>query len=231
MTPTPTPTPTPTRTALVAGASGLVGGHVLRLLLEERAYVRVTALARRELPLAHKKLEQRVVSFDRLAQIADFPRVNDVFCCLGTTLKQAGSREAFRTVDYTYVVELARVAVRHRAAQFLVVTALGAAPRSRIFYSRVKGEAEEAVRRLQFEGIHIFRPSWLIGARAKTRPVERVAGILSPLVAWALVGPLARYRPIKAEAVARAMVRVAREASRGTHVYESHEVRRLGARS
>ena len=145
---TPTPTPTPARTALVAGASGLVGGHVLRLLLEERAYVRVTVLARRELPLAHKKLEQRVVSFDRLAQIADFPRVNDVFCCLGTTLKQAGSREAFRTVDYTYVVELARVAVRHRAAQFLVVTALGAAPGSRIFYSRVKGEAEEAVRRL-----------------------------------------------------------------------------------
>ena len=215
-----------TRTALVAGASGLVGSHVVRLLLEDPAYSRVTVLARRELPVSHKKLEQRIASFDRLAQIADFPRVHDVFCCLGTTMKQAGSPEAFRTVDYTYVVELARVAVRHRASQFLVVTAIGADPRSRILYSRVKGEAEEGLRRLQFEGIQIFRPSLLVGARAETRPAERVAGLLSPLVAWAFVGPLARYRPIKAEAVARAMVRVAREAPKGTHVYESADIRR-----
>ena len=222
----PTPTPTATRTALVGGASGLVGSHVVRLLLEDPAYTRVTVLARRELPLSHKKLEQRVTSFDRLAQIADFPRVHDVFCCLGTTMKQAGSPEAFRTVDYTYVVELARVAVRHRASQFLVVTAVGADPRSRILYSRVKGEAEEAVRRLQFESMQIFRPSLLVGARAQSRPAERVVGLLSPLVAWAFVGPLARYRPIKAEAVARAMVRVAREAPNGTNVYESEEIRR-----
>ena len=225
-TPTPTPTPTASRAALVAGASGLVGSHVLRLLLEDPAYARVTVLARRELPLAHKKLDQRVVGFDRLAQIADFPRVHDVFCCLGTTMKQAGSPDAFRKVDCTYVVELARVAVRHRASQFLVVTALGADPRSRIFYNRVKGDAEEALRRLQFEGIQIFRPSLLVGARAESRPAERVAGLLSPLVAWAFVGPLARYRPIKAAAVARAMARVAREAPRGTHVYESEEIRR-----
>jgi uncharacterized protein YbjT (DUF2867 family) len=230
VTPTPTPTPAPTRTALVAGASGLVGGHVLQLVLEDPAYRRVTVLARRELPLAHKKLEQRVVGFDHLAQIADFPRVHDVFCCLGTTMKLAGSEDAFRKVDCTYVVELARVAVRHRASQFLLVTALGADPRSRIFYNRVKGDAEEAVRRLQFEGIQIFRPSLLVGARARSRPAERVAALLSPLVAWAFVGPLARFRPIKAEAVARAIVRVAREAPRGAHVYESDQIRRLGAR-
>ena len=223
----PTSAPAPARTALVAGASGLVGSQVLQLLLDDPAYARVTVLARRELPRAHKKLEQRIVSFDRLAQIADFPRVHDVFCCLGTTMKQAGSPDAFRKVDGTYVAELARVAVRHRASQFLVVTAVGADPRSRIFYSRVKGEAEEAVRRLQFEGIQIFRPSMLVGARAESRPAERVAGLLSPLVAWAFVGPLARYRPIKAEAVARGMVRVAREAPRGTHVYESDHIRRL----
>ena len=215
-----------TRTALVAGASGLVGAQVLRLLLEDPAYSRVTVLARRELPLSHKKLEQRIASFDRLAQIADFPRVHDVFCCLGTTMKQAGSPDAFRKVDFTYVVELARVAVRHRASQFLVVTAVGADPQSRILYSRVKGEAEDALRRLQFESIQIFRPSLVVGARAQGRPVEHVARLLSLLVAWALVGPLSRYRPIKAEALARAMVRVAREAPRGTHVYEPKEIRR-----
>ena len=215
-----------TRTALVAGASGLVGSQVLRLLLEDPTYSRVTVLARRELPLSHKKLEQRIASFDRLAQITDFPRVHDVFCCLGTTLKQAGSPEAFRKVDCTYVVELARVAARHRASQFLVVTAVGADLQSRILYSRVKGEAEEALRRLQFESIQIFRPSLLVGARAQGRPAERVAGLLSLLVAWAFVGPLSRYRPIKAQTVARAMVRVAREAPRGTHVYESTAIRR-----
>jgi len=215
-----------TRTALVAGASGLVGSQVLRLLLEDPAYSRVTLLARRELPLSHKKLEQRIASFDRLAQIADFPRVHDVFCCLGTTMKQAGSPDAFRKVDFSYVVELARVAVRHRASQFLVVTAVGADPQSRILYSRVKGEAEEAVRRLQFESIQIFRPSLVVGARAQSRPAERVARLLGLLVGWALVGPLSRYRPIKAEALARAMVRVAREAPRGPHVYESKEIRR-----
>ena len=216
-----------TRTALVAGASGLVGSQVLRLLLEDPTYTRVTVLARRELPLSHKKLEQRIASFDRLAQITDFPRVHDVFCCLGTTMKQAGSPDAFRKVDFTYVVELARVAVRHRASQFLVVTAVGADPQSRIVYSRVKGEAEEALRRLQFESIQIFRPSLVVGARAQGRPAERVARLLGLLVAWAFVGPLSRYRPIKAEALARAMVHVARDAPRGAHVYQSDHIRRL----
>jgi len=213
-----------TRTALVAGASGLVGGHLLRLLLEDRDYERVTSLGRRELPLTHKKLAQRVVDFDRLAEVADVPRVHDVFCCLGTTIRKAGSQEAFRKVDYGYPLELARVAVRHRASQFLLVTALGANPGSRIFYNRVKGEVEEAVKRLQFDGIHIFRPSLLVGKRAESRPAERLTVALVPLVAWAFVGPLRAYRPIRADRVARAMVRVAKEAGRGVHVYESRDL-------
>lgn len=218
------------RTALVAGSSGLVGGHLLRQLLDNPAYDRVTALTRRALPLTHKKLVQQVVDFDRLAEVGDFPRVHDIFCCLGTTIRQAGSQDAFRKVDMTYVAELGRMAVRHRTTQFLVVTALGADPRSRVFYNRVKGETEEAIRRLQFEGIQIFRPSLLLGKREQSRPAERIAGLLSPLVGWVMMGPLARYRPIKAATVARAMVRVARDAPRGAHVYESDEIRRLGRR-
>lgn len=217
------------RTALVAGASGLVGGHVTRLLLDDPRYDRVTVLGRRDLPFTHKKLVQRVVDFDHLAHVADFPRVHDVFCCLGTTIRRAGSEAEFRTVDYTYVIELARVALRHRAAQFLVVTAVGADTRSRVFYNRVKGELEDALRRLQFEGLHIFRPSLLVGKRARTRPAEQVAMVLSPLVAWMLVGPLARYRPIRAATVARAMVRAAHPAQKGVHIYEGRGIRRLGA--
>ena len=216
------------RTALLAGASGLVGGHVLRLLLDDPQYERVTVLGRRDLPVAHKKLVQRVVDFDRLRELADFPRVHAVFCCLGTTIKHAGSEVEFRKVDYTYVVELARLALRHRASQFLVVTAVGADARSRVLYSRVKGEVDDAVRRLQFDGVHIFHPSLLLGTRPRSRPLERLMMIVSPLVSWAMMGPLARYRPIRAARVARAMVRVASEAARGVHVYESDQIRRLG---
>ena len=207
-----------------------MGSHVLRLLLDDPQYERVTVLGRRDLPVAHKKLTRRVVDFDRLSEMGDFPRVHDVFCCLGTTIKQAGSEAEFRKVDYTYVVELARLALRHRASQFLVVTAVGADPRSRVLYSRVKGEVEEAVRRLQFDGVHIFRPSLLLGGRSQTRPLELLAQIVSPLVSWTMLGRLGRYRSIKAARVARAMVRVARDAERGVHVYESNQIRRLGAR-
>jgi uncharacterized protein YbjT (DUF2867 family) len=218
------------RSALLAGATGLVGGHVLRLLLEDPEYERVTVLGRRDVPVKHKKLAHRVADFDRLAETTDVPRVQDVFCCLGTTIKQAGSQAEFRKVDYTYVVELARLTLRHRASQFLVVTAVGADPRSRVFYSRVKGEVEEALRRLQFDGVHIFRPSLLLGARARTRPLELLARMASPLVAWLMLGRLGRYRPITAARVARAMVRAARDAVRGVHVYESADIRRLSTR-
>jgi uncharacterized protein YbjT (DUF2867 family) len=216
------------RSALLAGASGLIGSHVLRLLIEDPEYERVTVVGRRDLPVAHKKLLQRVVDFDRLRELADFPRVHAVFCCLGTTIKQAGSEAEFRKVDYSYVLELARLALRHRASQFLVVTAVGADPRSRVFYSRVKGDVDEAVRRLQFDGVHIFHPSLLLGKRAHARPLERLLMLFSPLVSWVMMGPLARYRPIGAARVARAMVRVAREGTRGVHVYESGQIRRLG---
>ncbi|HEX4600349.1 MAG TPA: NAD-dependent epimerase/dehydratase family protein [Gemmatimonadales bacterium] len=218
-----------TRTALVAGASGLVGGQVLQALLADADYERVTTLSRRTLPVAHRRLVQRVCDFDHLAAVTDFPRVHDVFCCLGTTIRQAGSREAFRKVDLSYVLELARVAVRYRAGQFLVVTALGADPHSRIFYSRVKGEVEEGVRRLQFDAIQIFRPALLLGRRASPRVGEGIAALLSPLVSWVLMGRLRAYRPIRAATVARAMVRVAREAPRGVHVYPSDEIARRGA--
>lgn len=217
------------RSALVAGASGLVGSHVLRLLLADPAYERVTTFGRRELPLANRKLAQRVIDFDRLAEVSDFPRVHDVFCCLGTTLRQAGSPAAFRQVDFTYVLELARVAARHRAAQFLLVSALVADPHSRVFYSRVKGEVEDAVKRVSFDAVYIFRPSLITGRRAADRPAERIARFLSPLVSWAFVGPLRPLRPIAAETVARAMVEAARGGARGVQLYESDAIARLGA--
>ncbi len=214
-----------TRTALVAGASGLVGGHLLDLLLEDQGYAAVTVLVRRELPRAHRRLAQHLVDYDRLDRT--LPRADDVFCCLGTTMKRAGSADAFRKVDFTYVERLARLAWQHRARQFLLVTALSADQRSRVFYSRVKGEVEEAVRKVPFDAVHIFRPSLLLGHRRESRPAERLAMLAGGALGFLLVGPLARYRPIPARTVAAAMMRVAKEAARGVHVYQSDRIRAL----
>jgi len=208
------------RTALVAGASGLVGGHLLQLLLSGDAYARVITLARRQLDVRHAKLDQRVLDLGALDAVADPPHVDDAFCCIGTTIKKAGSQEAFRRVDYDYVLAFARAGHRAGARQFLLVSALGADPASRIFYSRVKGEVEHAVRQLPYEGIQIFRPSFLMGERAEVRLAERIGVPVARALAPLLVGPLRRYRPIDAADVARAMVQIAKEAPRGPNVFE-----------
>lgn len=209
------------RTALVAGATGLVGGHLLQLLLADATWSRVVTLGRRSLPIhAHEKLEQRVVDLGGLEALADLPHADDVFCCLGTTIKQAGSQQAFSRVDHDYVVALARAGLRCGAIQFLLVSAVGADPTSRVFYSRVKGETEAAVRQLPYRAVQIFRPSLLLGQRAEFRLGERIAMRVAPLMSVALVGRLRRYRPIAAAAVARAMVAIAKERPSGPNVFE-----------
>lgn len=208
------------RTALLAGATGLVGSHVLESLLADDAWSRVVTVGRRTTSHRHEKLEQRVVDLGALEALGDLPHAGDVFCCLGTTIKQAGSQQAFRRVDHDFVAGLARAGVRLGATQFLLVSAIGADPESRVFYSRVKGEAEAAVRKLPYRAIQIFRPSLLLGERAQFRLGERIAMLGAPLLSLLLVGRLRRYRPIQASAVARAMVRIAREAPRGPNVFE-----------
>ena len=217
------------RTALLAGATGLVGGHCLERLLAEAAYSRIVSLSRRPLPRDDPRLEQRVVEFDRLGTAGfEFPRATDVFCCLGTTMKQAGSEGAFRQVDFTYVVSLAGLALGAGAKQFLLVSSLGASPTSRIFYSRVKGETEAAVTALPFEGRQIFRPSILVGERRESRAGESLGAAVMRGAAFAMVGPLRKYRPIAAATVAEAMVRVALRAPRGVNVFESDAIERIG---
>jgi uncharacterized protein YbjT (DUF2867 family) len=217
------------KVALIAGATGLVGSNCLADLLGEPAYDRVVALVRRPLPHEDAKLEQRIVDFDHLGTDGnEVPEAQDVFCCLGTTMRQAGSQEAFRRVDFTYVVSLAGLALGRGARQFLLVSSLGADPRSRIFYSRVKGETEAAITALPFEGRQIFRPSILTGERPEHRPGERTGIAVMRALSFALVGPWRRLRPIRAATVAHAMVRVARDAPRGVNVFSSNEIERLG---
>jgi len=158
------------RSALLAGATGLVGGHVLEQLLADETWSRVVTVGRRPIAQRHDKLEQRILDLGALDAVGDLPHADDVFCCLGTTIKQAGSQEAFRRVDHDFVLSLANAGLRTGATQFLLVSAIGADPEARVFYSRVKGEVESAVRALPYRAVQIFRPGLLLGHRSQPRP-------------------------------------------------------------
>lgn len=214
----------PQKVALIAGASGLVGSQLLPLLLNCGRYAKVISVGRRPLPLLHPLLVQRTVDFDqleehRLALIAD-----DVFCCLGTTMRQAGSKEAFYKVDFLYVVKLAALTAANFAVQLLVVSAMGADAGSRFYYNRVKGEMEDAVRQAPFRAIHLFRPSLLLGPRPEKRLGEQVGAVVLRLARPLLLGPLRRYRAIEARTVAQAMLNAAYQEASGVAVHPSDEI-------
>jgi len=212
----------PNRTALVLGASGLVGSILTRMLLDSEAYSQVTILVRHPMDLTHPKLNQEVINFDQ--PDAGKVRGDDVFCCLGTTIKVAGSKEAFYKVDATYPYELAKVARTNGASQFLLVTAMGADARSIIFYNRVKGEVEDKIALLNYDSYSIFRPSLLLGNRKEVRPGEKMAQSFSGILSGLMVGPLKKYKPIEARKVAAAMQKVALRRYKGQYVFESDQL-------
>jgi uncharacterized protein YbjT (DUF2867 family) len=204
---------------LLAGATGLTGEHLLDRLLSEPTVARVLAPTRRPLA-AHAHLDNPVGELaELLPQLAG--RVDTAFCCLGSTIKQAGSQEAFRAIDHDLVLAFARRARELGARHLLVVSALGAAPNSSVFYNRVKGETEQALKAMDWPQLTIVRPSLLLGARREFRLGERLA---APLLRW-LPG---KYRGIEACALARALWRLALEEEDGVRVIESSDLRRLG---
>jgi uncharacterized protein YbjT (DUF2867 family) len=216
------------RKALLVGATGLVGSHCLEKLLADADYDHVVTLGRKLLPLEHLKLEQHLVDFTRLPDFASLIEAQDIFSCLGTTIKKARTKEAFREVDYTYQYEVARIASGKGAEQLLLVSSMGADARSSIFYSRVKGELEDAVSKLPFKGIQIFRPSLLLGSREEIRPRERVSEYMMKTFSFLLVGPLEKYRPVEAGVVASAMLKVAKAHPPGINVIQSDRISALG---
>jgi uncharacterized protein YbjT (DUF2867 family) len=216
------------KTALLAGASGLIGSHLLPQLLASERYDKIIVVGRRPLPLQHPKLTQVVTEFDQLEDARLQLIADDVFCCLGTTRQQAGSKEAFYRVDFLYVVALAALTASNFAAQFLVVSSLGADAKSRVYYSRVKGEMEDAIRPMPFRAVHVFRPSLLLGQRTQPRLGERVAGVALRMLGPLLRGSWRQYQPVAAATVATAMLRAAAEDARGVRIHRSDEIATRG---
>jgi uncharacterized protein YbjT (DUF2867 family) len=214
------------KTALLVGASGLVGKQCLYRLLGEPEYRKVIIWVRKELPLKHTKLEQVVVNFDELENYAGTLAADDVFCCLGATFKAAKTNENFRKVDLVYPLHVAGLALKNGARQFLLVSALGASVHASAFYTRLKGDTEELIGKLGYPALHIFRPALLLGHRYEFRPKEFLNGKLMHAIRFLFVGPLLKYKAIDAAVVATAMVRTALQNQTGTYIHESDEMQR-----
>ena len=208
------------RTALIAGASGLVGGECLRRLLASDDYRHVVVLTRRDLGAAvagSARARQVLCDFSRLDDVAGELRADHVFCALGTTIRKAGSQAKFREVDCEYPRRFAQIALRHGATHFSVVSAMGASRSSPFFYSRVKGELEEVLRAMAWPGLCILRPSVIAGDRAEPRPLEQ-------LVERALRFAPANWRPVQARDIAAAMVQTALREPAGVTIIESGHI-------
>jgi uncharacterized protein YbjT (DUF2867 family) len=183
----------------------------------------VFALVRRPLALKNPKLQQHVIDFDQLDDL-ELPESSDIFCALGTTIRKAGSRPAFRKVDFEYPKKLAFRGAAFQARQYLLVSSVGANPATGNFYLSVKGETERAVSALPFQAVHIFRPSILVGERSESRPAEKIGIALARAFEFALVGGYRKYRAMPADVLAAAMLSAARHAHPGKHVYHYDEI-------
>lgn len=213
--------------ALLIGATGLVGGLVLEQLLQDDFYNEVIVLTRKSSGKNHPKLKEVLVDFDHLENYKTDIKADVVFCTLGTTIKKAGSQEAFKKVDYEYPLRVAEIAKQNGATAYLLVTALGASKSSVIFYNRVKGEVEEAIGKLNFDAFHILQPSLIIGERNEVRTGEGLAQRLSPVYDALMFGPLNKYKSIKAEQIAKAMVHYSKLSDKGTFIHESDVLKKV----
>lgn len=213
-----------TKTALVVGATGLVGNACVEQLLQNPYYSKVVVLSRRALLQQHPKLVTRLIDFEQLQNYSDAIQGDDIYYCLGTTIKKAGSQTAFYRIDYEYALQIAQIAVQNKVAQFLLVSSLGADSKSTIFYSRTKGELENSLKKLSIPSLHIFQPSILLGERNESRSGESVGKVLAQWIRPFLRGSWRKYRGIEGAAVAKAMIRIAQQQKKGIFTYLSDSI-------
>ena len=202
--------------ALVIGGSGLIGKILIQKLLESDRYAKVRILVRSKFSLQHPKLEVIIFNFD--APDMNLIVADDVYCCLGTTMKKAGSKENFYKVDYLYPIQTAEAAFKNGTKRFSIVTSMGADATSVFYYNQVKGEIEEALKRIKFESLFIFRPSLLLGQRPETRLGEKIGEKLAKLFKPIIPS---KYKAIEAEKVAKAMLSITTSSIKGIAIYES----------
>lgn len=210
------------KTAIVIGATGLVGSHVLNLLLDDDRYSSLKVFHRRSTGIRHKKLDEHIIDFNKIETWRNQLTGDELYSAMGTTIKKAGSKEAQYKIDVTYPLEVAKAAAANGVKKYSLVSSAGADKDSKLFYPRIKGELDDAVSRLPFNRITIMRPSILDGDREESRPGERF-GLAVMRIVGKIPG-LKKYRPIPAEKVAKAMINSLQDDAEGCYILEPNEV-------
>ncbi|MBX9887339.1 MAG: NAD(P)H-binding protein [Flavobacteriaceae bacterium] len=216
------------KTALIIGGTGLIGSKLLKLLLESSDYEKVIAFSKREMQLKHPKLVLEIIDFDKPESYANLVQGDDFFCTIGTTIKKAGSKEAFRKVDYQYPKQFATIALENGIKQFLLISSLGADEKSGNFYLKTKGEIQSFLKNSSFDSVSIVQPSLLLGDRKEFRFGEQVGAIVMKIFSFLLIGSLKKYKPIHGDTVAKALFTVAQKSKKGFTIYESDLIEQLG---
>ncbi|MEL6562700.1 MAG: NAD(P)H-binding protein [Bacteroidota bacterium] len=216
------------KSALVIGATGLVGKELTKKLLSLDDYSEIRIISRNPTGFNDFRLKETLVDFNNLSDVKEKFDVDDVFCCIGTTMKKAGTEERFVQIDYEYPIQIAKYALESgQLKKFLIVTAVGANPESSIFYNQVKGELERDLQTLQLPGLYIFRPSLLLGERTEFRVWESVGKTFSAFLSFFLIGSEKKVWAIQSDQVAAAMVQIAQSGAEGVYFYEPSKIRFL----
>ena len=212
------------KTAIILGATGLTGTELLKQMLNDDYYKKVVLFSRESTNINHCKLTEYITDFDLLHKIKHLIIGDIVFCCLGTTIKAAGSKTAFRKVDFKYISDFAEFAKQNGLNQFYLQSSLGADSKSKNFYLKTKGETENAIRKLDFESFTIFRPSMLLGNRREFRFGETLGKLVMQFFSFLFVGRLKLYKAIDAKQVAKAMIYESKLNKVGNFVFENDKL-------
>ncbi|RKS92252.1 uncharacterized protein YbjT (DUF2867 family) [Flavobacterium limicola] len=216
------------KTALIIGSTGLIGSELLNLLLDSNDYLKVITFVKRDTGIKHRKLTQHIIDFDKPETYKDLVVGDDFFCTIGTTIKKAGSKEAFRKVDFEYPRQFSAFALQNKVKQFLIISSLSADAKSGNFYLKTKGEIQDFLKDCNFESVAVLQPSLLLGNRTEFRLGEKVGAFFMKTLSFLFLGNLKKYKPIEAKTVAKALLKIAQINNKGFKIYESDVIQEIG---
>ncbi|HSN47439.1 MAG TPA: NAD(P)H-binding protein [Flavobacterium sp.] len=216
------------KTALIIGSTGLVGSHLLNLLLDSNDYIKVITFVKRDAGIKHPKLIQQIIDFDKPETYEELVVGDDFFCTIGTTIKKAGNKDAFRKVDFEYPKQFATFALQNKVKQFLIISSLGADANSGNFYLKTKGEIQDFLKNCNFESVSILQPSLLLGNRTEFRLGEKIGAFFMKTLSFLFLGNLKKYKAIEGKTVAKALLTIAQANNSGFKIYESDVIQEIG---
>ncbi len=216
------------KTALIIGSTGLIGSQLLNLLLDSNDYLKVITFVKRDTGIKHPKLTQHIIDFDKPETYKNLVVGDDFFCVIGTTIKKAGSKEAFRKVDFEYPRQFVSFALQNKVKQFLIISSLSADAKSGNFYLKTKGEIQDFLKDCSFESVAVLQPSLLLGNRTEFRLGEKVGAFFMKTFSFLFLGNLKKYKPIEGKTVAKALLKIAQTNNKGFKIYESDVIQEIG---